>query len=149
MKTCLLLTLVGLAISFAMPTFAQEQSSVDPETRQQIEAAGTQLIEVYNKHDAAAVAAQFTQGTVRMGDIPGDFLVGREAIEKGFEGEFPANFPPIVGKILQMYAFEDRIVTISEWSLGSWHGHSVKIRVRDADTWKIGMEFITATQKPR
>jgi hypothetical protein len=34
-----ILTLVGLAISFAMPALAQQQNTVDPEVRQQIEAA--------------------------------------------------------------------------------------------------------------
>jgi hypothetical protein len=33
-----LVALVGLAISFAVPAIAQEQSTVDPEVRQQIEA---------------------------------------------------------------------------------------------------------------
>jgi hypothetical protein len=39
MKIRLLLALVGLAIGFAMPAIAQEQNTVDPEVRQQIEAA--------------------------------------------------------------------------------------------------------------
>ena len=38
MKMRLLLTLAGLAFSFALPTFAQEENTVDPEVRQQIEA---------------------------------------------------------------------------------------------------------------
>ena len=60
MKTYLLLALVGLTFSFALPTFAQEQSAVDPETRQKIEAVGMQVVEAYNKHDAAAIAALYT-----------------------------------------------------------------------------------------
>jgi hypothetical protein len=52
MKTCL--TLIWLAISLALPTFAQEQSAVDPETRQEIEAVAMQFVEAYSKHDAAA-----------------------------------------------------------------------------------------------
>ena len=38
MKMRLLLTLIGLAVSFAVPICAQEQNTVDPEMRQQIEA---------------------------------------------------------------------------------------------------------------
>jgi hypothetical protein len=38
MKKRLLYALIGLAIGFAVPTFAQEQNTVDPEVRQQIEA---------------------------------------------------------------------------------------------------------------
>jgi hypothetical protein len=37
MKTRSVVALVGMAISFAVPTFAQEQNAVDQEVRQQIE----------------------------------------------------------------------------------------------------------------
>ena len=56
MKTRLLVPLVGLAISFAFPNFAQEQNAVDPEVRQQIEDAYKKRLDAYNKQDAAAVA---------------------------------------------------------------------------------------------
>src|SRR5215469_11326398 len=74
--------------------------------------------------------------------------VGREAIEKAFESEFAASWRAIVGKLVQIYAIEDRIAAISEYRFGGWHGHRVGIYVRDADTWKIRMEFVTATQMP-
>ena len=38
MKIRLLLALVGFAIGFVLPGFAQNQNAVDPEVRQQIEA---------------------------------------------------------------------------------------------------------------
>ena len=41
MKTRTALALTGLAISFPLPTLAQEQNAVDPEVRQQIEDAGS------------------------------------------------------------------------------------------------------------
>jgi hypothetical protein len=72
-------------------------------------------------------------------------LVGRKAIEKLFSTDFTGGWSssPFVGKFVQMYAFEDSIATISEWSIGQYDGHSVKIFVRDADTggWKIRMEY--------
>ena len=149
MKVRLLLAVVGLAISFAVPTFGQEQSAVDPETRQEIEAVEMQYVEAYNKHDAATIAALYTQDAVRMEDWSGGELrVGREAIEKAFESEFAASWRAIVGKLVQIYAIEDRIAAISEYRFGGWHGHRVGIYVRDADTWKIRMEFVTATQMP-
>ena len=52
--------LVGLAISFAMPALAQVQNAVDPEVRQQIEAAFIKYYEAYNRYDATAVAALYT-----------------------------------------------------------------------------------------
>jgi sensor domain CHASE-containing protein len=47
MKMRLLLALIGPAISFAVPVLAQEQNTVDPEVRQQIEAATMNIEEAY------------------------------------------------------------------------------------------------------
>jgi uncharacterized protein (TIGR02246 family) len=149
MKTPLF-AVAGLAISFALPTFAQEQSAVNPETLQEIEAVRTQFVEAYNKHDAAAIAALYTLDAVRVEDWgDGDLLVGRDAIEKAFEKKFAASYPPITRKLVAIYPFEDRIAAISEYSVGSYHGHTTNIYVRDVDTWKIRMEFVTATQMPQ
>ena len=142
----LLVTLAVLAISSALPTFAQEQTAVDPQTRQEIEAVEMQYGEAFNKHDAAAVAALYTQDAVRVADWSGgESSVGREAIKTAFEVQFAGASPRGVRKsITQMYAIDDRIAAISEFSQGFVHGHTVKIYVRDADTWKIRMEFATA-----
>ena len=59
MKIRLRLALVGLAISFALPTFAQEQNTVDPEVRQQIEAISMTNVDAHNKHEAAAVVSLY------------------------------------------------------------------------------------------
>ena len=159
MKIRSVIAFVVLAISFALPIYAQEQSAVDPKTRQEIEAVLMQFGEVYNRHDAAAIAALYTQDAVRVVDWEaGTNFFGREAIEKGFAADFgamlygtwSASSPPNpVRKLVQMCACEDRIVTISKWSGGSSHGHSVEIYVRDADTWKIRMDFVTVTLMPQ
>jgi hypothetical protein len=65
MKMRLLLTLAGLAIGFVVPALAQEQNTVDPEARQQIEAIHMKFYEAFNKHDAAAIAALFTQDALK------------------------------------------------------------------------------------
>jgi uncharacterized protein (TIGR02246 family) len=136
---------VGLAISSALPAFAQEQSAVDPEVRQQIEAVSNQYGEAYNKHDAAAIAALYTLDAVRVADWSGgESSVGREAIKSAFEVEFAGMAPRVDRSIIQMYAIDDRIAAISEFRQGFVHGHALKIYVRDADTWKIRMEFKTA-----
>jgi uncharacterized protein (TIGR02246 family) len=146
MKIRSVVALSGLAISFALPIFAQEQSAVDPKTRQEIEAVLMQIGEAYNKHDAAAVAALYTHDAVRV-DNPSGFgralIVGRKAIEKLLETDFTGSWSssPRVGKLVQMYAFEDSIASISEWSKAQYNGHSVQIFVRDPDTWKIRMEY--------
>ena len=44
----LLLPLAGLVSTYALPTFGQEQNTVDPEVRQQIEALLAKGDEAYN-----------------------------------------------------------------------------------------------------
>ena len=81
MKIQLLLSLAGLAISFAAPALAQEQSTVDPEVRQQIEAVLIKLRrqitspmrlvpQPYTRRDAIAVlswgsAAEFASSPAK------------------------------------------------------------------------------------
>jgi hypothetical protein len=90
-----LAALLTFAIGFAFPTFAQEQNTVDPEVRQQIEAAHTKFVEAFNKHDSAAVADLFTFDAVQMPDWgEGGTFSGQQAIEKLYALDF-ASSPPI------------------------------------------------------
>jgi hypothetical protein len=82
MKTRLLVSLVVLAMGFALPNFAQEKNAVVPEIRQQIEAVFAQFQEAYNKHDAAAMAALHTQDAVEFRSWQGLASVGKPS-EKG------------------------------------------------------------------
>jgi ketosteroid isomerase-like protein len=80
MKIRLLFALVGLAISFALPTFAQQKETVDPQTNQKILAIGKAYDEGENANDAAAIAALFTEDAVFVTDRGP--VNGRQAIEK-------------------------------------------------------------------
>ena len=66
MKTRLLLTLISLGVSPVVSAIAQEQNTVDPEVRQQIEAVHMKFVEAQNKGDAAAIAALFTQDAIQV-----------------------------------------------------------------------------------
>lgn len=80
MKIRLLLALVGLAISFAFPTFAQQKDTItDPQIVQQIHAVAAKSDEIFKKGDAAARAAMFTEDAVLVTER-GTFY-GRSAIE--------------------------------------------------------------------
>ena len=89
MKLRSVMSLVGLAIYFALPTFAQEKEDVKPfpftpipagpQLVQQIEGINQKFDEAFNKHDAAAVGALYTANAVQM--TPGGSFSGREAIE--------------------------------------------------------------------
>jgi len=66
MKTRLLIALVGLAISFTLPTFAEQKDAVaDPQITQKILAIGKAYDEGENNNDAAAIAALFTEDAVK------------------------------------------------------------------------------------
>jgi hypothetical protein len=74
MKIPLAVTLVGLAIGFVLPTFAQQKDTVDPELRQQLDAYDKKVDEAFNNGDAAALAATYTDDAVHV--TPGRFTVG-------------------------------------------------------------------------
>jgi ketosteroid isomerase-like protein len=60
MKVRLLFALVGLAISFALPTYAQQTNTPDPKLLEQFISRFKAFTDAVAKKDAAAVAANFT-----------------------------------------------------------------------------------------
>jgi uncharacterized protein (TIGR02246 family) len=138
----LLLTLAGFALGFVLPAFAQEQNTVDPEVRQQIEAVHLKFVEAQNKGDAAAIAALFTQDAVQewYGVSEGGLASGQQAIEKRYRETFAAP-SPLDSKIVQIYPIGNDICAITEYKMMTWKGHAVTIYGRDADTWKIRMAY--------
>ena len=116
MKIQLAVALAGLAISFAVPSIAQQQNTVDPEVRQQIEAAIMKLGEAINKHDAAAVAALYTQDAVQVWSFlsAGGVASGQQAIEKRYADDIVAGKTQSVSKLVQVSAVGDEISAISE-----------------------------------
>jgi Domain of unknown function (DUF4440) len=89
-----LIALAGLAISFALPTFAQQKDTADPRIVQQRDLLGVAkaldefgaLDEAYNKNDAAAVAAFFTEDALLV--EPDGMFSGRQNIERRYEDTF-------------------------------------------------------------
>ena len=143
MKIRSVVALVGLAISFALPTFAQGQNTVDPEARQQIETLFMKFGEAFNKRDPVAMAALFTQDAVQLWPWSSEDALasGQQAIEKRFAvllsspGEF-------VGQVVEVYPIGNDMSVITKGSVGTlWTGYRAWICVHDADTWKIRMEY--------
>jgi ketosteroid isomerase-like protein len=143
MKIRLLLALVGLAISFALPTFAQDNNTVDPEARQQIEAVFMQFQQAYNKHDAAAIGALHTQDAVEVRSWAG-LASGRQAIERRFAFDFASGPGKMVNELVGVYAIGKDICAISDTTVGTFKGHAVTIYVHDADTWKIRTAYVNS-----
>ena len=82
MKKRLVVPLVGLAISFALPTYAQQKDLADPQTIQKLLAIVKADEEAENNHDAAAKAALFTRDAVFL--TPAGPIIGRQAIQKWY-----------------------------------------------------------------
>jgi uncharacterized protein (TIGR02246 family) len=144
MKTRFVLTVVGLAISFALPTYAQQKDTVDPKVEQQIRALAQKYDEAFNRNDAAAVAALYTEDGVQ---VFRGTSHGRQAVEKSYS---KYDF--------QRCRFNNRLITVDRLNgvgndlraNGRWsdtghdepyptshEGHFTWILVREGDTWKI------------
>jgi uncharacterized protein (TIGR02246 family) len=148
MKGVLTVALAGLAITFTAPVFAQQKDTVDPKIEQQIRALMSKYDNAINRHDAAAVAALYTQdGVSGTSGMPhfGTFH-GRQAIEKGY------------AQFLQSYRMNNHITSVDRVSAvgseirstGRWsaidydygiptnhEGYYSSIVVSEGGTWKI------------
>jgi ketosteroid isomerase-like protein len=158
MKIRAVVILVGLAISFALPIFAQEKEDVKPfpftpipagpQLVQQIEAINQKFDEAFNKHDAAAVGELYTANAVQT--TPGESFSGREAIKgyreaiKGYITDLFQRHNPSdrVTKMSYVYAFGSdlcalggRTVTID--GSRKFGGYLVIVYTFVGGTWKI------------
>ena len=148
MKIRLLFALVGLAISFAVPTSAQQTNTPDPQLRQRYIALVKKYDDALNKNDAAAVAALFTEDGVYMTDRGP--VIGRPAIEKYHADLF------------KQFHLSNSLITVDEdsphmigtasnelWATGAWsatiQGQNfgpIQIKtywsvIREGDDWNI------------
>ena len=99
--------------------------------------------EAYNKHDAAATAALFTQDAVEVsqGQSGGGLASGQQAIEKRYEVEL-ASGSTVAGQLVQVYAIGNDVCAITEYvRQRHHHGHALIVYVRDGDEWKIRMAY--------
>src|SRR5262245_40941589 len=87
MKTRLLGALVGLAISFALPTFAQQKETVDTQLIQKLyDTISKKWNEASNNRHAAAIGALYTEDATLVA-FTGP-VYGRKAIEKFYADVF-------------------------------------------------------------
>ena len=154
-----LVALVGLAIDLALPTFAQQTNTPDPQLRQRLFDLIKKHGDAINKNDAAAVAALFTEDAVIVEQEGPTF--GRKAIEKLWADRF------------QKVHFSDLADTLAEdsphiigtdgkelWATGGWSATikgenfgPIQIKgfwsvIREGDDWKIRMLTSNVTPPP-
>jgi ketosteroid isomerase-like protein len=80
-----LVALLGLAMSFALPSFAQ-QTTADPQLREQLLTLAKKFEDAWNNNDAVALSTLFTEDAVLIEDSGP--VYGREAIEKHYKDMF-------------------------------------------------------------
>jgi ketosteroid isomerase-like protein len=160
MKTRSLLALVGFALCFALPIFAQKNDTLDPPISQQRDLLGIpdalsvfgelsgKLDDAYNNKDAEAAAALFTEDAVLV--TPDGMVFGRTAIETRYAETFQRQpFTDFLSRRdrLQLNAIDNAV-----WSTGEWFGtfqsqtgpvfawgYWSTIYIREGDAWKMRM----------
>ena len=158
MKIHLVVALVGLAISFGLPTFAQQKDTADPELTEQLKALSRKTDDAYKNNDPAAVAALFTEDAVLV--TPHGPFYGREAIEKYYADVFKQfHFSNHLQKADQYSPHIIGKTGNEAWSNGEWtlthqgqnaglvevRGYWSAIQVREGGVWKKRMLTVNET----
>jgi ketosteroid isomerase-like protein len=163
MKVRSVVALAGLAISFALPTFAQQKDTpVDPKLTEQLNALCKKFDDAFNKNDAAAVAALFTKDGVLVTDSGP--IYGPEAIEKYQAAAFKeGHFSNHIGKADRYGAHLIGTDGKEVWRAGDWSltwqgkigdpillkGYWTSIEVLDTDgVWKDKVQTWNITPAP-
>ena len=150
-----------MAISFALPTFAQEKERIDPQIIEKVNALNKKLDEAFNNNDWAALVALFTQDAIFVTDSAGP-LYGQQAIEKQFEEWFKgAHVSNHIRKTdpnsFRVVGTADKIASNGEWSLTveppngkplQLKGYWLATFTREGDAWKLWMEAYNVTPPP-
>jgi ketosteroid isomerase-like protein len=160
-------TLVGLAISFTLQSFGQSKDTAELQIVQQRDLLGVasavdesgefhrKLDEAYNKNDAAAVAALFTEDALLV--EPGGMFSGRQDIAKRYADTFQRS--PVISfnsRFERHYlnAIDNAVFGAGQWTstfqsqngplfaLGYW----LAVYVREGDAWKKIMASLASSR---
>ena len=158
MKIRLAVALAGLAISLALPTFAQQTNTPDPQLRQVADALSKKFNDAWNNNDATALAALFTKDAVLVNDTGP--IYGRDAIEKMYSDLFQkVHFSNHVAKPDQYSPHIIGTTGNELWWTGEWNvtvqgqtGDPIQLKgyfscndIREGDTWKYRMQTWNVT----
>ena len=146
MKIRVVVALAGLAISFAVATFAQQKGTVDPETAQQVRALASNYDAAFNRQDAVTVAGLYAEDAV-FNTLEGTFQ-GRQTIEELYAKHYfeEAHSKNVVTVVNQAIAAGNEVRATGTWSdtfedpsTGTIHADGTYswVLVHDVDTWRI------------
>lgn len=151
-----ILGLAAGAILVAAAGPAPAQTSKSAAGASQIAAIVKNAQDAYNRKDAAALAASFTQDALYI--YPFGILRGRAAIRKHFETEFKEGLHD-----LRIHLDSDRIRGNTAWVVGEWsarlrgqngserpvHGYLSDVYVRVGHAWKVEVDTVVAGEPNR
>jgi ketosteroid isomerase-like protein len=159
MRIRLLVALVGLVVSVALPALAQQTSTPDPQLREKLVAAIKKHTDALDKNDAVAVAANFTEDGILV--TPDGPIFGRDSIEKYYEGVFKQiqlsdnlapvddDSPHIFGKAdNEIWATGKYSCTVKGQNFGPVAATGYWSVVREGDDLKIRMLTFNSTPAP-
>lgn len=144
-----LLAIVGLAIGLVAPAVAQEKMGACTGPQDACQAAedlAKSYEAAFNRKDAAAVAALYTQDGVFVPEGP--ILSGREAITKATADAIKAGFSDLAIHTAQAHVVGDMAWVVGDYSQTGpgqnqttqrYRGNYGAVDVRDGGTWKIRM----------
>ena len=157
MKMRLLFALAALAIGLAVRAFALwGDLAGDAKALDEFMALGMKVSEAYNKNDAAALAALFTEEEPTYVSPEGVFG-GRQAIEKAFVDVFQRHPTNFIMDADPLYAIGNDAYAAGQWwcTLESQNGavfargYWSAVYLREGDAWKIRMlTFFNKTPLP-
>ena len=158
MKKRLVVPLVGLAISFALPTYAQQKDLADPQTTQKILAGFKPALEAHNNLDAAAFAAGYARDAVFL--TPDRPIIGRQAIQNWATYLFQSGHPincmlKVDGNAFHLIGNDGNTV----WATGEYshtahgengepipvHSYNFWLWVREGEDWKCRVDAFGLT----
>jgi ketosteroid isomerase-like protein len=153
------LLLTGLALSLTLPALAQQaEPSPSPQAqptepapseqdRQQIDALASRYAEAANRHDAAAIAALFTEDGVFV--APEGIVLGRPAIEKLYRDTFnAAAVSDTAIKTTELHGVGELVWAVGQWRNNTQQGHWGAVDERRGGAWQIRMLTYNVTPAP-
>ena len=149
MKTRLLGALIGLAISFGLPIFAQQKETVDPQLIQKLDDTNMKFNEAINNHAPAATGALCTEDAIFLTNTGP--VYGRKAVEKwygdGYKGGWqPKNNTATLDPRSVRMLGPDNLTYNVDWSETDKgkngedvpiKGYCTVVATRQGDAWKI------------
>ena len=148
----LYLLVLMLAVPFLVSCTTAPQDTT-AEDSQAIKAASKQWVDAFNRGDAAALSAFYTEGAKRF-PPNNPMIVGREDIQGWIQGAFDAGVGDLQATTIDLHVNGDMAYEVGEYTLTiqpeegeaiSDNGKYVEIWKRENGSWKISADIFNTS----